>query len=103
VYSGPVGGRAHVFRDADLQFQLANQLVDENRLQEALRSFDRATQTDDIRPGDAGAQGKIRTALRVAEFGLARQEAEKLTGSSDARRRCTVAAGRRAVVERPVR
>ena len=35
--------------DADLQFQLANQLFEENRLQEALKAFDRATQTDDQR------------------------------------------------------
>ena len=68
--------------DADLHFQLANQLFDENRLQEALRSFDRAIQTDDIGLAIQARKGKIRTALRVAEFGLARQEAEKLTGSA---------------------
>ena len=68
--------------DADLHFQLANQLFDENRLQEALRSFDRAIQTDDIGLAMQARKGKIRTALRVAEFGLARQEAEKLTGSA---------------------
>ena len=61
--------------------RLANQLFDENRLHEALRSFDRATQTDDIGLATLARKGKIRTALKVAEFGLARQEAEKLTGS----------------------
>jgi Flp pilus assembly protein TadD/predicted aspartyl protease len=64
--------------DADLQFQLANQLFEENRLQEALRAFDRATRTDDIGLATSARKGKIRTSLRVAEFGLARQEAEKL-------------------------
>jgi Flp pilus assembly protein TadD/predicted aspartyl protease len=64
--------------DADLQFQLANQLFDENRLQEALKAFDRATQTDDAGLATQARKGKIRTSLKVAEFGLARQEAEKL-------------------------
>src|SRR5207344_1900526 len=64
--------------DADLQFQLANQLYDENRLLEALRAFDRATQTDDSGLATMARKGKIRTSLRVAEFGMARQEAEKL-------------------------
>jgi Flp pilus assembly protein TadD/predicted aspartyl protease len=64
--------------DADLHFQLANQLFEENRLHEALRAFDRATQTDDVGLGTLARKGKIRTLLRVAEFGSARQEAEKL-------------------------
>ena len=68
--------------DADLQFQLANQLFEENRLHEALQAFDRATQTDDLGLATRARKGKIRTALRVAEFGLARQEAEKLTRRS---------------------
>ncbi|HEV8395392.1 MAG TPA: aspartyl protease family protein [Vicinamibacterales bacterium] len=65
--------------DADLQFQLANQLFEENRLQEALKAFDRAIQTDDAGLATQARKGKIRTSLKVAEFGLARQEAEKLT------------------------
>ena len=67
--------------DADLHLQLASQLFDQNRLHEALRSFDRATQTDDVGLATLARKGKIRTALKVAEFGLARQEAEKLTGT----------------------
>jgi Flp pilus assembly protein TadD/predicted aspartyl protease len=72
--------------DADLQFQLANQLYEENRLQEALKAFDRAIQTDDVGLATLARKGKVRTSLKVAEFGMARQEAEKLTGgtSSDA-------------------
>ena len=68
--------------DADLHFQLANQLFEENRLQEALRSFDKATRTDDIGLATQARKGKIRTALKVAEFGLARQEAETLTATA---------------------
>src|SRR5690349_17677086 len=64
--------------DADLQFQLANQLFEENRLQEALKAFDRATQADDAGLVTLARKGKIRASLKVAEFGLARQEAEKL-------------------------
>jgi Flp pilus assembly protein TadD/predicted aspartyl protease len=67
--------------DADLQFQLANQLFEENRLQEALKAFDRAIQTDDVGLATQARKGKIRTSLKVAEFGLARQEAEKLTAA----------------------
>ena len=67
--------------DADLHFQLANQLFEENRLHEALKAFDRATQTDDVGLATQARKGKIRTSLKVAEFGLARQEAEKLVGA----------------------
>jgi len=70
--------------DADLQFQLANQLFEENRLQEALKAFDRATQTDDVGLATQARKGKIRTSLKVAEFGMARQEAEKLAASPGA-------------------
>jgi Flp pilus assembly protein TadD len=70
--------------DADLHFQLANQLFEENRLHEALRAFDRATQTDDIGLETLARKGKIRTLLRVAEFAPARQEAEKLATSPGA-------------------
>src|SRR6185503_10085094 len=67
--------------DADLQFQPANQLFEENRLQEALKAFDRATLSDDAALTTLARKGKIRTSLKVAEFGLARQEAEKLTAA----------------------
>jgi Flp pilus assembly protein TadD/predicted aspartyl protease len=67
--------------DADLQFQLANQLFEENRLQEALKAFDRATQADDAGLVMLARKGKIRASLKVAEFGLARQEAEKLVAA----------------------
>ena len=64
--------------DADLQFQLANLLFDETRYQEALQAFDRATRTDDQVLAVRARKGKVRTALRVAEFELARHEAELL-------------------------
>ena len=67
--------------DADLQFQLANQLFEENRLQEALKAFDRATQADDAGLVTLARKGKIRASLKVAEFGMARQEAERLVAA----------------------
>jgi Flp pilus assembly protein TadD/predicted aspartyl protease len=70
--------------DADLQFQLANQLFEENRLQEALKAFDRATHSDDLNIATQARKGKIRTSLKVAEFGMARQEAEKLADAPGA-------------------
>src|SRR5688572_10092612 len=70
--------------DADLQFQLANQLFEENRLHEALKAFDRATLSDDVVLTAQARKGKIRTSLKVAEFGLARQEAEKLAAAPGA-------------------
>ena len=79
--------------DADLQFQLANQLFEENRLQEALRAFDRAIQSDDAGLAIQARKGKIRTSLRVAEFGMARQEAEKLVASAGADAEATTLLG----------
>ncbi len=64
--------------DSDLQFQLATLLFDETRYQEALQAFDRATKTEDQVLAVRARKGKVRTALRVAEFVLARQEAEIL-------------------------
>ena len=64
--------------DPDVQFQLANLLFDETRYQEALQAFDRATKTDDPALAVRARKGKVRTALRVAEFNLARAEAERL-------------------------
>jgi Flp pilus assembly protein TadD len=64
--------------DAELQFQLGNLLFDETRYPEALQAFDRATQADDLSLAHRARKGKVRTALRLAEFTVARQEAERL-------------------------
>jgi Flp pilus assembly protein TadD/predicted aspartyl protease len=64
--------------DAELQFQLASLLYDETRYQEALGAFTDAIRTKD--PGIAlrARKGKVRTAIKVAEFDLAREEAQLL-------------------------
>jgi len=64
--------------DADLQYQAATLLFDETRYWEALQAFDRASQSEDASLAVRARKGKIRTALRVAEFTMARKEAETL-------------------------
>jgi Flp pilus assembly protein TadD len=72
--------------DAELQFQLGSLLFDETRYPEALRAFDAATQASDAALAHRARKGKVRTALRLAEFGLARREGERLRadGAADA-------------------
>lgn len=77
-----MGLRADVNSDADLQYQLATLLFEETRYQEALRAFDRATQAADPALALRARKGKVRTALRVAEFALAYREAEALKGQA---------------------
>jgi hypothetical protein len=74
--------RADVNSDADLQLQLANLLFEETRYPEALRAFDRATQATDPAVAVSARKGKVRTALRIAEFPLAFREAETLKGQA---------------------
>jgi predicted aspartyl protease len=65
--------------DADLQLQLANVLFEETRYKEAMEAFRRAAEAAGDRSLVLRARkGRVRSALRVAEFGLARQEAEAL-------------------------
>jgi hypothetical protein len=74
--------RADVDSDAELQYQLGQLLFEETRYQEALRAFDRATQANDAVLALRARKGKVRTALRVAEFPLAYQEAQTLKGQA---------------------
>jgi len=69
---------ADIGGDADLQLQLGALLYDETRYQEALLAFTAATKTDDPKLALAARKGTVRTALKVAEFIRARQEAEEL-------------------------
>ena len=64
--------------DAEVQLQLANLLSEETRYPEALQAFDRATQSEDRALALRARKGKVKTALRLAEFVMARQEAETL-------------------------
>ena len=68
--------------DAELQFQLGNLLSDETRFREALDAFDRAIETDDHDLQVRARAGKVKTALRIAEYDLAQKEGELLRASA---------------------
>jgi tetratricopeptide (TPR) repeat protein len=68
--------------DAELQFQLGNLLSDETRYREALDAFDKAIHTDDASLQLRARGGKVKTALRIAEFDLAQKEAELLRAAA---------------------
>jgi Flp pilus assembly protein TadD/predicted aspartyl protease len=70
--------------DGELQFQLATLLYEETRYQEALQAFARAADTDDRGLSVRALKGKVRSAIKVAEFGVAKQEADRLVGMNAA-------------------
>jgi Flp pilus assembly protein TadD/predicted aspartyl protease len=70
--------------DAELQFQLANLLFDETRYPEAIQAYDRAIEAGVPAVVDLARKGKVRAALRIAEFGTAREEAERLRADGPA-------------------
>jgi tetratricopeptide (TPR) repeat protein len=68
--------------NAELQFQLGNLLTEETRFREALDAYNRALQTDDPDLQVRARAGKVKTALRIAEFDLAQKEGELLRASA---------------------
>ena len=68
--------------DAELQFQLGNLLSDETRFREALDAYEKAIQTDDHDLQVRARAGKVKTALRIAEYDLAQKEGELLRASA---------------------
>ena len=70
--------------DAELQFQLGNLLSEETRFREALDAYDKAIQTDDRDLQIRARAGKVKTALRIAEYELAQKEGELLRASAPA-------------------
>jgi Flp pilus assembly protein TadD/predicted aspartyl protease len=70
--------RADTKGDAELQFQLANLLFDETRYREALGAFDKTMEVGEPALVHRARKGKVRAALRIAEFVVAREEAERL-------------------------
>ncbi|HUR34109.1 MAG TPA: aspartyl protease family protein [Vicinamibacterales bacterium] len=69
-------------QSSEIQLQLGNEFMAEGRYQDALDAFQRALShvpPDRVR---AARSGVIAAALRVAEFDLARSEAEKLVASA---------------------
>src|SRR5262245_36760580 len=68
--------------NAELQFQLGNLLTEETRFREALDAYNRALQTEDHDLQVRARAGKVKTALRIAEFDLAQTEGELLRASA---------------------
>jgi tetratricopeptide (TPR) repeat protein len=68
--------------NAELQFQLGNLLTEETRFREALDAYNRALQTDDHDLQVRARAGKVKTALRIAEFDLAQKEGELLRAAA---------------------
>jgi tetratricopeptide (TPR) repeat protein len=64
--------------DAELQIQIANLLIEETRYPEALQAFEKAAQADDAALALRGRKGKVKTALRLAEFRMAHDAAQSL-------------------------
>ena len=69
--------------DLELQYQLGALLFEETRFHQAVDAFDRAMQATDPALATRARKGKIRAALRIAEFGVARETAESLHASPD--------------------
>jgi Flp pilus assembly protein TadD/predicted aspartyl protease len=72
---------AQIPDDPAAQFQLGTQLYDAARYREALGAFESATRTDDAALVSRARKGKVRSALRIAEFATARREAEMLNAA----------------------
>ena len=64
--------------DPAAQFQIATDFYEAARYRDALSAYDLALRGDDVALGTRARKGKVRTALRMAEFELARAEAETL-------------------------
>ena len=65
--------------DADLQYQIATVLFEESRYGEAMEAYLRAAKsTSDPALVLRSKKGRVRSALRIAEFGVAREEADTL-------------------------
>ena len=63
-------------------FQTGTQLYDAARYREALGAFDAATRSGDTDLAARARKGKVRSALRIAEFETALREAEMLTSGT---------------------
>jgi Flp pilus assembly protein TadD len=75
--------RAETDVDAELQYQLGSVLFDETRYREAVEAFDLASRANDTELVTRARKGKIRAALRIAEFGVAQEAAETLYAQPD--------------------
>ena len=66
--------------DPHLEYERAGAFFGEGRYAEALHAFDAATRSSDEALTVRARKGKIRAALRIAEFAVARDEAEHFAG-----------------------
>lgn len=64
--------------DAELQYQLANLLIEETRYDEALTAFQSAARSSDPALALRARKGIVKTSLRLAEFGDALAESERI-------------------------
>ena len=68
--------------DAELQIELGTRLFGEARYAEAYDAFHTALGTDDPALALRARKGKVRSALRIAEFSVARREGETLRAAA---------------------
>lgn len=71
-------------QDPAAQFQMATQFFDSARYRDAVDAYDLAMQAEDAALVKRARKGKVRAALRIAEFDIARREAETLTADAPA-------------------
>ena len=64
--------------DPAAQFQIATDFFESARYRDALNAYDLALRGDDAALSTRARKGKVRAALRIAEFDVARAEAETL-------------------------
>ena len=77
-------GQVAATADPATQIQIGNEAFEGARYQEAIDAYNRAIESSDPALVMRARKGKVRTALRVAEFELAKVEAETLTGGPNA-------------------
>jgi tetratricopeptide (TPR) repeat protein len=68
--------------DASVQLELATQFVQEGRFLEALDALDLATRSDDQALVARARKARVRAALRIAKFDVARRDGELLSESA---------------------
>jgi Flp pilus assembly protein TadD len=81
---GTVDTSSQIAPDPQAQLDLANRLYGEARYQQALEAYDLALATGDGDMATRARKGKVRAALRLAEFEIARGEADTLVAPAGA-------------------
>jgi Flp pilus assembly protein TadD/predicted aspartyl protease len=77
-------GQLAAAADPATQIQIGNEAFEAARYQDAIDAYNRAIEGNDPALAMRARKGKVRTALRVAEFELAKVEAETLTAGPNA-------------------